>query len=230
MQAARAECEAVAKRYDQYCPIAHALDLVGERWSLLVVRELMHGPLRYTDLLDRLDGCGTNILAARLRALEGCGLVAKRRLPPPAASTVYELTDYGRSLDRVLYELAHWGARTLGPPSPADLGEGWLENALQTAVAPAAPSGRFVFRVEGEIASLVDGVASDGEVADPDVSVTTDAAGFYALVVERRLDAATVEGDRALLERLVDAAGIGPPAPAAFAEGAPLTQTAATTA
>ena len=69
--------------YEQYCPIAHALDLVGERWSLLVVRELMRGPKRYTDLADHLPGIGTNILAARLRDLEANGIVAKRRLPPP---------------------------------------------------------------------------------------------------------------------------------------------------
>src|SRR5436190_1495386 len=86
------------KHYEQYCPMAHALDLVGERWALLVVRELMHGPKRYTDLADGLPGIGTNILASRLRDLEPCGIVAKRTLPPPAASRVYELTDYGRDL------------------------------------------------------------------------------------------------------------------------------------
>jgi DNA-binding HxlR family transcriptional regulator len=81
--------------YDQYCGIAHALDLVGDRWALLVARELMRGPLRYTDLVDRLPGIGTNILAARLRDLEAGGVIAKRTLPPPAASRVYELTEYG---------------------------------------------------------------------------------------------------------------------------------------
>ncbi len=136
------------KSYEQYCPIAHALDLVGERWALLVVRELMHGPKRYTDLADHLPGIGTNILAARLRALEECGLVAKRRLPPPAASQVYELTEYGQSLRTVMRELALWGARSLGPPTAGDeLFPGWLENALDTILAPVAPSGRFEFRV-----------------------------------------------------------------------------------
>ena len=75
----------MAKRYDQYCPMAHALDLVGDRWALLVVRELMHGPKRYTDLVDGLPGIGTNILAARLRDLEQADVVARRTLPPPAA-------------------------------------------------------------------------------------------------------------------------------------------------
>src|SRR6266540_2990664 len=125
------------KRYEQYCPMAHALDLVGERWALLVVRELMHGPKRYTDLADSLPGIGTNILAGRLRDLEAAGVVAKRTLPPPAASRVYELTDYGRSLRPVMRELALWGARSLGPPTAGgELYEGWLANALDTMLAP----------------------------------------------------------------------------------------------
>jgi DNA-binding HxlR family transcriptional regulator len=125
----------------QYCPIAHALELVGERWSLLIVRELMHGPKRYTDLADRLPGIGTNILAARLRDLETCGILAKRTLPPPAASRVYELTEYGRDLQRVMRELALWGARSLGPPSEGDLVAGWLANAVDIVLAPIAPPG-----------------------------------------------------------------------------------------
>jgi DNA-binding HxlR family transcriptional regulator len=197
----------VRKRYDQYCPVAHALDLVGERWALLMVRELMHGPKRYTDLAEHLPGIGTNILASRLRDLEACGIVAKRRLPPPAASTVYELTDYGRGLRTVLRELALWGARSLGPPTAADeLFPGWLENALDTVLAPVAPPGRFEFRVGDEIASLVDGEAQGGPVEEPDVVVEGDPEGIYWLFVERRLDGLTVEGDRKLLERLVDAA------------------------
>ena len=80
----------------QYCPMAHALDLVGERWSLLIVRELLEDDqLRYSDLHARLDGCGTNILAARLKTLEQGGVVRRRQLDPPAASWVYELTEYG---------------------------------------------------------------------------------------------------------------------------------------
>src|SRR6187200_3791419 len=147
----------MAKRYQQYCPMAHALDLVGDRWALLVVRELMHGPQRYTDLVDRLPGIGTNILAARLRDLEGHGVVARRTLPPPAASKVYELTDYGRELRPVIRELALWGARTLGPPTHEDeLFPGWLANALDTVLAPRAPLGRFEFRVGEEVSSIVD--------------------------------------------------------------------------
>jgi DNA-binding HxlR family transcriptional regulator len=195
------------KRYDQYCPVAHALDLVGERWALLVVRELMHGPKRYTDLADHLPGIGTNILASRLRDLEACGVIAKRRLPPPAASRVYELTDYGRGLRTVMRELALWGARSLGPPMADDeLFPGWLENAVDTVLAPIAPPGRFEFRVGDEVASLVDGEAQAGSVEDPDVIVEGDPKGIYHVFVDRRLDLVSVQGDRGLLEKLVDAA------------------------
>jgi DNA-binding HxlR family transcriptional regulator len=194
----------VSKHYDQYCPVAHALELVGERWSLLVVRELMNGPKRYTDLAEHLPGIGTNILASRLRDLEACGLVAKRRLPPPAASRVYELTDYGRELRPVMRELAFWGARSLGPPNPDDeLYEGWLANALDTMFAPFAPPGRFEFRVGDELASIADGEARPGPADQPDVVVETDPEGIYHLFIDGQIDQLTVEGDRELLEQLV---------------------------
>jgi DNA-binding HxlR family transcriptional regulator len=197
----------MARRYDQYCPVAHALELVGERWSLLVVRELLHGPLRYTDLGERLPGIGTNVLASRLRDLEMGGVVARRILPPPAASRVYELTEYGRGLRPVMRELARWGARSLGPPTADDeLFPGWLENALETLLAPTAPPGRFEFRVGNEVASVVDGEVQPGSVEQPDVVVEGDASGIYWMFFDRRLDLVTVDGDRALLEQLVDAA------------------------
>jgi len=195
------------KRYDQYCPVAHALRLVGERWSLLVVLELMGGPKRYTDLAGHLPGIGTNILADRLRDLEAGGIVAKRTLPPPAASRVYELTEYGRELRPVIRELALWGARSLGPPTDGDeLFPGWLVNALDTVLAPLAPPGRFEFRVGDEVASLVDGEAQSGSIEEPDVLVEGDPEAIYHMFVDRRLDLVTIEGDRGLLEQLVDAA------------------------
>jgi DNA-binding HxlR family transcriptional regulator len=194
------------KHYDHYCPVAHALDLVGERWALLVVRELMPGPKRYTDLAEHLPGIGTNILASRLRDLEAAGIVTKRTLPPPAASRVYELTDYGQELRRVVRELALWGARSLGPPTDADeLFPGWLENALGTLLAPLAPPGRFEFRIGDEVASISDGEAQPGAIEDPDVVVEGDPEGVYHMFVDRRLDLVSVQGDRALLEQLVDA-------------------------
>ncbi|HWM14474.1 MAG TPA: helix-turn-helix domain-containing protein [Gaiellaceae bacterium] len=205
------------KRYEQYCPVAHALDLVGERWALLVVRELLHGPKRYTDLAEHLPGIGTNVLASRLRDLEAGGIVAKRRLPPPAASQVYELTEYGRGLRDAIRELALWGARSLGPPTVDDeLFDGWLENAVDTVLAPIAPPGRFEFRVGDEVASLVDGEAQAGPADDPDVVVEGDPDGVYYMFIDRRLDCVTVSGDRALLERLLEAAPV-PIEPAASA-------------
>ena len=195
------------KRYEAYCPVAHALGLVGERWSLLVVHELMRGPKRYTDLVERLPGSGTNILAARLRDLEAHGVVTRRKLPPPAASRVYELTEYGRALRPAIRELALWGARSLGPPSAWDeLFPGWLANALDTVLAPLAPPGRFEFRVGDEVASLVDGEARPGSIDEPDVVVEGDPEGIYFMFVDQRLDLVTVEGDRELLERLIEAA------------------------
>src|SRR5437763_95534 len=197
----------MARSYDQYCPVAHALELVGERWSLLVVRELLHGPLRYTDLAERLPGIGTNVLASRLRDLETGGVVARRMLPPPAASRVYELTEYGRGLRPVMRELARWGARSLGPPTADDeLFPGWLVCPVDMILGPLAPAGRFEFRVGDEIASLVDGVAYAGPIDDPDVVVEGDAEGLYYLFIERRLDGVSIAGDRALLDRLIDAA------------------------
>src|SRR5215216_6317563 len=147
----------MTRKFDQYCPMAHALSLVGERWSLLIVRELLHGPKRYTDLTNGLPGIGTNILASRLRDLEEIGVVRKRRLPPPAASTVYELTEYGRGLDEALYALARWGARSLGPPGPDDeLYPEWGVNAFAALFFPEASRGlaeTYVLRINGDVFS-----------------------------------------------------------------------------
>jgi DNA-binding HxlR family transcriptional regulator len=193
------------RRYDQYCPIAHALGLVGERWSLLVVRELLDGPKRYTDLVGGLPKIGTNILAARLRDLEAAGVVAKRKLPPPAASTVYELTQYGQALRPVIHELARWGIRSLGPPTPDELEPGWLIHALELGISPLVPSGTIAFRVGEEEAAIVAGVVVSGVPDDADVLVETDPAGFYHLFVDRDFKCVHIEGDAGLLEPLVAA-------------------------
>ena len=197
----------MSKRYDQYCPIACALSLVGERWTLLVVRELMHGPKRYTDLVEGLPGIGTNILAARLKELEAAGLVEKKKLPPPFASTVYELTTTGRDLRPVLHELARFGARLMGPPPLDALDEGWLIEALDLALSPVSPQGTIAFRVGSEEASLVDGIAVPGLAEDADVLVETDAIGLYHLVVNRQSEGVRIEGDAEKLELLLDAFG-----------------------
>ena len=197
----------VAKNYEQYCPVAHALELVGERWSLLIVRELLKGPKRYTDLAAALPRIGTNVLAARLKDLEGCGVIAKRRLPPPTPAQVYELTPYGVALRPVMRELARWGLHSLPAPTDEDaLVPGWLPDALDTFFAPVAPDGTFEFRIGDEVAAIVDGHAVAGPAVAPDAVLETSPAGFYYLFVERRWDGVEVEGDRALLERLLDAA------------------------
>jgi DNA-binding HxlR family transcriptional regulator/putative sterol carrier protein len=220
----------MARKFDQYCPVAHALSLVGERWSLLIVRELLHGPKRYTDLADGLPGIGTNILAARLRDLEGCGIVQKRRLPPPAASTVYELTEYGRELDEAMYALARWGARTLGPPGPGDeLYAEWGVNAFQALFNAEAARGlteTYVLNIDGDVftARIADGSLDARVGADDDANVVVelDVATFFALT-GGELDPADalkqgrvrVEGDAAAFERCFRVLSLAPRASAA---------------
>lgn len=178
----------MAKSYAQFCPVAHALELVGERWALLVVRELLNGPKRYTDLAAALPGIGTNILAGRLRDLEGGGIVQKRRLPPPAATTVYELTPYGEELREPLYALARWGARSLGPPNPDDsLSPGWLLNAVRATCRgwEGDPSPTFELRAGDE--EVVTVRFEDGEPivevgsSDADVVIETDPATLFCV-------------------------------------------------
>jgi DNA-binding HxlR family transcriptional regulator len=199
------------KPYNEYCPVAHALDLVGERWSLLLVRELQHGPLRYSDLHDRLPRCSTNVLASRLKELEAAKVIARRKLPPPAASTVYELTEIGEGLKPVLAALAHWGARTLGaPPDDLETTPGWLEKALRTAVVAFVPEARIGFVVGDEHASLDSGVVVPGLLEDAEATVTATPGGLYSLVVLGDLRAVAVEGDIAAVERLTAAVASSP--------------------
>jgi DNA-binding HxlR family transcriptional regulator len=179
----------MSKRYDQYCPVCHALGLVGERWSLLIVRELLRGPKRYTDLVDGLPGIGTNILAARLRELEQGGILRKHKLPPPAASTVYELTEYGAELEEPLYALARWGARSLGPPKPKDeFYSGWGLNAFAALLDPEQARGlteTYVLRVNGEaytIRLVEGGLEVEVGVADEaDLDAELDRKTFFRL-------------------------------------------------
>jgi DNA-binding HxlR family transcriptional regulator len=179
----------VAKPFDQYCPMAHALSLIGDRWSLLVVRELLKSPKRYTDLAAGLPGIGTNILAARLRQLEQADVVRRRKLPPPAASTVYELTEYGAGLDEAMYALARWGARSLGPPGPGDeLYADWGLNAFPALFNAEAARGlteTYVIRVGDDVFTvrLEDGRmhAELGAAEAPDLDVAMDMETFYGL-------------------------------------------------
>jgi DNA-binding HxlR family transcriptional regulator len=196
------------RKFDQYCPMAHALSLVGERWSLLVVRELLHGPKRYTDLAHGLPGIGTNILAARLRDLEEVGVVRKRKLPPPTPATVYELTEYGHGLNEAMYALARWGARSLGPPGPDDeLYPEWGVNALPALFNAEEARGlteTYVFKVDGDAftARIVDGAldGSVGAAAGADLVVETDMATFFALATGELELKSAVKCGRALVE------------------------------
>jgi DNA-binding HxlR family transcriptional regulator len=195
----------MARSYAQYCPMAHALDLVGERWSLLIVRELLEDDqLRYSDLHARLDGCGTNILAARLKTLELGGVVRRKQLEPPAASWVYELTEYGRGLREVLHVLAHWGAQSLRPPlATGDLEPGWLPGALRIALPSACTSERIEFRIGDEIVSADSGKVVAGSIEEPDATIVGDSLGFYRLMVDRDLDAVVVDGDAAAVRSML---------------------------
>jgi DNA-binding HxlR family transcriptional regulator len=198
-----------SRSYNQYCGVARALDIVGERWALLVVRELVLGPKRFTDLREGLPGIATNVLSLRLRQLEWDGVVARRRLPPPAASAVYELTEYGQELVPIMLALGRWGARTMGPRRPGQtLRPEWVAVALSAFFRPEAAEGvsgrialhldgaRFTLDLEGgrlDIASGADGTADLTLTAEPEALL-----GFLS-GAPARVDA---EGDRALLERL----------------------------
>jgi DNA-binding HxlR family transcriptional regulator len=215
----------MAKCYEQYCPMAHALSLVGERWSLLIVRELLHGPKRYTDLAHGLPGIGTNILAARLRDLEEAGVIQKRKLPPPYAVTVYDLTEYGRELDEVMHALARWGARSLGPPGPDDeLYPEWGVNAFAALFDPEAARGvteTYVLKIDDDVftACVKDGhlEASCGDAEDADVHVETGIATFFPLVAGDLAPAeavkkgvARIEGDPEAVERCFKILSLAP--------------------
>ena len=130
------------RSYNQYCAVARALDIVGERWTLLVVRELLTGPKRFKDLLEGLPGIGTNLLAARLKDLEGYGVVHRTTLPPPAGSKVYELTELGSSLELVVAALGRWGLEFLGAPDQEDdVRPVWAVVAVRSAVKQEAARG-----------------------------------------------------------------------------------------
>ncbi|WP_435592374.1 winged helix-turn-helix transcriptional regulator [Nocardia sp. bgisy118] len=172
------------RSYNQYCGLSRSLDLVGERWTLLIVRELMSGPKRYSDLVDTLDGIGTNLLASRVKQLDNDGLITRKQLPPPAASQVYELTPAGRELAAALVPLAVWGLRhRFDEPRRGDENyrAEWTLVFLAALIDPAATTGVravFQFWIDDSPAALsIDNgrvVVTPGEADDTDVVVTTD--------------------------------------------------------
>jgi len=167
-----------ARTYGDRCGVARALDAVGERWALLVVRELLLGPKRFTDLRAGLPHVGPDVLAQRLRELERDGLLERRTLAPPAASRVYELTPRGRELEPVVLALGRWGSVAPFPPAPdATIGPDALAIALKTLFDPVAAAGldlraelrlgdhAFRVRVAGGALELVRGEDPGAELA-----------------------------------------------------------------
>jgi DNA-binding HxlR family transcriptional regulator len=193
------------KKYGQQCPLARALDVIGERWSLLVVRELLLGPRRYTDLLDGLPGIPTNLLASRLKGLQAAGIVARRALPRPAAIAVYELTEIGRALRPALAELRAWGQRYGPEPDEGDaIQPAWV--LLSGSGRPTGlPAGRTVeLRIDTESFQLsTEGsllTVTGGPAPVPDATITMSAETLYRLMtgettVAPTLRQATVDGD-----------------------------------
>ncbi|MEU5996826.1 MULTISPECIES: helix-turn-helix domain-containing protein [unclassified Streptomyces] len=169
------------RSYDQYCAAARALDAVGDRWTLLIVRELLVGPRRYTDLHADLPGVSTDVLASRLKDMEREGLTTRRRLPPPSAAYVYELTERGRTLLPVLQALATWGAPALQERRPTDAVRAhWFALPLLRALAALGVEGVLEVRLdEGEFhVSLGGGRESYGDgpaPAEPDARMALDA-------------------------------------------------------
>jgi DNA-binding HxlR family transcriptional regulator len=202
-----------AKRtYDDPCGVARALDLVGERWALLVVRELLLGPKRFTDLRIGLPAASQNVLTHRLRELEQSGVVQRRKLGPPAGTWVYELTEIGYDLEPVVLSLARWGSR-LPMTAGTELSVDALILALKTAYDPAAdPELRAAFGLQlGE--DLFHAEVSGGRVTlargratSPDATIETSAAAFRSLVFggHRLADTdAKVGGDNELMARFL---------------------------
>jgi DNA-binding HxlR family transcriptional regulator len=175
-----------ARQYDDPCGVARALDLVGERWTLLVVRELLFGPKRFSDLVRGLPGMSQNVLSQRLRELGDAGLLERRRLGPPVSGQVYELTERGAALRPVVIELARWGSR-IPTTSRADLSADALALALLTTFDPdGAEDVRIALQLGDDrfAAEVVDGKLHivRGQAERPDAEIATDAAGLRSVV------------------------------------------------
>ena len=223
--------ESKKRTYDDGCAAAHALDLVGERWALLVVRELLLGPKRFTDLRSGLPGASPNVISQRLRDLEGVGIVRRRKLPPPAASRVYELTPWGEELEPVIVRLGRWGARSPSKPRDAALGVDSLVLSLRTMFDQEAAEGfRATYELgfgEDRFRAVVDDgrfEISRGSADGPDAIVEADSDTLAALIYAGRPLAEAlesgdlkIEGDPAAFERFLGLFPLPEPAPPAGA-------------
>src|SRR3954452_19621700 len=208
---------ATMRTYGDGCGIAHALDLVGERWALLVVRELLLGPKRFTDLRDGLPKASPNVLSQRLRELEQAGIVQRCSPPPPACSWIYELTDWGRELKPIVISLGTWALRSQTFPDDAPVGTDSVILALGTFFDPEAAgdlAARYELRL-GEHAfsiRIADGTidVERGAGDDADAVIESDTAPLSALIWERRdlADAVAagdvmIEGDQRAVTRFL---------------------------
>jgi DNA-binding HxlR family transcriptional regulator/putative sterol carrier protein len=208
---------ATMRTYGDGCAIAWALDVVGERWALLVVRELLLGPKRYTDLRRGLPNASPNVLSQRLDELERAGVVRRYKLPPPAGSRVYELTDWGRELEGIVMSLGRWGARSPTPPSDAPIGVDSTILALRARFDAGAARGlRAGYELRlGEDRFRIE-VANDqievarGDAPQPDATIDTDPDtlnavlwGGRSLADAQRSGKMTLEGDKAAVKRFV---------------------------
>jgi len=178
-----------ARRYGQFCGVTRALEIVGERWALLIIRDLLVSPKRFTDLRHGLPRIPTNILSTRLKELEEAGVVRRRVLPRPSGAVVYELTEYGEELDEIVMALGRWGAQRLGEPGPEDIvTEDSMIMAMRSTFHPEAAVGRSVrYQLSlGEVVVHVDidnGNLRVGGGAAPDRDVVIESGpAFKALL------------------------------------------------
>ncbi len=197
------------REYDQSCSLACALDRIGERWSLLIVRELLLGPLRFSDIVRNVGNAPTDVITKRLRDLESHGIVRRRALGLPATGVAYELTQVGRDLERPLLELSRWGMHFERVDDVADLPPSSLANAIRVIVQPSHDARMTIgLRSGGQEYSLriEDGwvAAAREEAEGPDVTLAGEPAAVLAALVagEPGEQGVEIEGDRGALEAL----------------------------
>jgi DNA-binding HxlR family transcriptional regulator len=193
------------RSYDQYCPLARALDLVGERWTLLIIRELQAGPRRYTDLHADLPGVSTDMLASRLKEMERDGLVVRRRVAPPFASWVYELTPRGKALLPALTALADWGAEDLDGHRPTDARRAhWFALPLMRELSATASTGVVDVRLDDGIFHIVLGdtgpAYGHGAAEAPDSSLSMDASACLEVARGTASLRSVIKDGRAVVE------------------------------
>jgi DNA-binding HxlR family transcriptional regulator len=204
------------RTYGQFCAAAKALDVVGERWTLLIVRELLLGPRRFTDLLNAMPGLSGSLLASRLRQLEAAGVIGREQLPPPAGSWVYQITEVGLGVALVVKALADWGIRLLETPGPEDtIRADWL--ALHMAVSAPAEivagvRETYQIHIDDEVLHIwLTGAGVQARPGPapgaPDLIIWTDQAAFIELSLGRADLAELVAARRARVAG--DAATVG---------------------